>query len=85
MNRLKLISVLLVATAISACASQTEIRYIQPECAAPPQPSLPTVDAGLLWDNVGQEDYDALMTREKLLVDWAFEMRSMISVLCKRP
>lgn len=68
--------------AMTGCATKPEIRYIQPKCSAPPLPELPTVDAGELWDRIGQQDYDTLMQREKLLSDWALEMKTMIGVLC---
>jgi len=71
---------------MTACGT-TEVRteYVKPTCSAPPQPSLPKIDAGELWDSVGQRTYDVLMDRDRRLVDWAFEMESMINVLCEAP
>lgn len=75
----------LLALSATAGCTKTEIRdrYIQPECSAPTLSPLPAIDAGDLWDKIGQEQYDALMQRERLIVDWALEMQSMIDVLCK--
>lgn len=86
MPRIKNLALIgLLAILGTAGCTKTEIRdrYIQPECSAPPQPNLPTVDAGELWDRIGSADFYSLQDRERLLVDWALEMQSMINVLCR--
>ena len=84
-NKNLLLLGLLAILATSGCTTKTEIRYAKPMCEAPPQPALPSVNAGDLWDRIGQGDYDTLAIRESLLVDWAMEMQSMINILCVKP
>jgi hypothetical protein len=50
----------------------------------PVRATLPTVDAGLLWDAVGADTYDILVEREKLIADWALEMQAMLEQICNR-
>jgi hypothetical protein len=48
----------------------------------PARAQLPVIDAGELWDLTGQELYDTLLMRERLIVDWAVEMQYMLTVIC---
>ncbi len=61
----------------------TKTVYLKPECSPPPIPALPNIDAGVLWDRVGQSMYNDLELREKRLVDVIEESAKMIKVLCK--
>jgi len=70
--------------AISGCNSTPEVVYLKPECSVPVRAELPQVDAGALWDATGQEMYDQLQMRERLIVDWAVEMQYMLQVICKQ-
>jgi len=49
----------------------------------PERPILPAIDAGELWDAIGQERYDALMTRERRIVDWALELEAVLTEVCR--
>ena len=79
----RLLSALLVISALTGCAStEPQVVYLKPECSVPVRAELPTIDAGELWDLTGQELYDALLQRERLIVDWAIEMQYMLTVIC---
>ena len=69
--------------AISACSSAPELVYVTPKCRVPERPILTAIDAGDLWDSVGQERYDALMTRERRIVDWALELEALLKEVCR--
>ena len=79
----KLLSVLLAISAISACSSTPELTYVTIQCRVPERPILPAIDAGELWDAIGQERYDALMTRERRIVDWALELEAVLTEVCR--
>lgn len=68
--------------AIAGCETTTEYVYVEPSCTPPPAPGLPIIEAGPLWEAVGQQTYDRLMERERLLVDWALELEAMLVELC---
>lgn len=77
------VSALLVTLVISGCKSTPDVIYLKPECSVPIRQQLPQIDAGALWDAVGADTYDALVEREKLIVDWAREMELMLTAICK--
>jgi hypothetical protein len=78
----RLLIALLVILVISGCKSTPQVVYLKPECSVPVRAELPTIDAGELWDATGQELYDSLLQRERLIVDWAVEMQYMLTVIC---
>jgi hypothetical protein len=78
----RLLSALLVISALTGCKSTPQVVYLKPECSVPVRAELPTIDAGELWDLTGQELYDSLLQRERLIVDWAIEMQYMLTVIC---
>lgn len=66
-------------------ASCTTVEYIHvtPECTPPPQPALPEVDRGKLWDALGDDRYRQL---ERYINGvWAFsdEQGAMLDSLCE--
>lgn len=67
---------------LGACAT-IETRYISPDCEVQPRPSLPSVDAGELWDLVGDDVYRVIETRDARLTDWALELEAGMRVLCE--
>jgi hypothetical protein len=69
-------------SALTGCKSTPQVVYLKPECSVPVRAELPTIDAGELWDLTGQELYDSLLQRERLIVDWAIEMQYMLQVIC---
>lgn len=75
-------SALLAILVISGCKSTPDVIYLKPECSVPVRAELPQVDAGELWDAVGDETYDKLADRERLIVDWAREMQLMLIAIC---
>lgn len=72
---------LLALFAVSGCA-RTEYIEIRPQCTLPPEPTLPAIDRGTMWDALGDADYRALERYVNTL--WAAydEQRAMIKVLC---
>ena len=73
----------MVFLAISACSSTPELTYVTPKCRVPERPILYAIDAGDLWDAIGHERYDALMTRERRIVDWALELEALLKEVCR--
>lgn len=74
-------SVLLAAFAVSGCTT-TEYIHVAPQCTLPPQPTLPLIDQGELWDALGDERYRAL---ERYINGvWAFadEQTAMLKTIC---
>ena len=74
--------VVALAVILAGCAT-TERVYITPDCTVPPRPTLPTVDAGELWDAVGDDMYRVLEERDARLTDWALELEAGVRVLCE--
>lgn len=68
--------------AVSGCTT-TEYIHVTPECTPPPQPALPEIDRGELWDALGDERYRQL---ERYINGvWAFsdEQGAMLDTLCE--
>ena len=69
----------LILLATAGCA--TRIVTVKPECEPPPMPVLPVIpSADLTVDNY---TFWMLMDRERLLADWALEMKAVIKAVCK--
>ena len=85
MNWKSLVSALILALTLTACNPQTVREYVKPECSPPERPVLPEIDAQTLYDAVGQDMYDDLLTSNRLRDGYAREMRAMIGVLCSAP
>lgn len=82
MNKNPLIALTLTLT-LTACSPTVVREYVKPECSPPHKPSLPYVDAQALYDAVGQDVYEDLLTSNRLRDNYANEMRAMIGVLCQ--
>lgn len=67
--------------AISGCTTVRD-NFTSTECEVPKLPRLPNAEPGALSD-LDDHDYWALQERERLLVDWAFEMEGMLEVICE--
>lgn len=76
------LAVLLVSLVLIGCATRTETVLVRPECEPAPRPSLPTVDAGELWDLVGDDVYRVLEDRDARLTDWALENEARLKAVC---
>lgn len=85
MNWKNLVSGLILSLILTACSPQVVRDYVKPECQPPEPPVLPEIDAQALYDAVGQEMYDDLLTSNRLRNGYAREMRAMIGVLCVKP
>lgn len=71
----------LLALSVASCTT-TEFIHVTPECTPPPQPALPELSKGELWDALGDERYRAL---ERYINGvWAFsdEQGAMLQTLC---
>lgn len=78
---------------IQGCAVSERIVYVKPECSAPDHEPLRNIKATTLWDDLvdnendeeGKKLYDDLVYNQRVTVDWALSMESMINnVLCKK-
>lgn len=78
---------------IQGCAVNERIVYVKPECSAPEQEPLRTIKAVTLYDDLvddekdeaGKKLYEDLVYNQRVTVDWALSMQSMINnVLCKK-
>ena len=79
-------SVLLAASVIgglTSCSSTPDVIYLQPQCSVPTLSALPQVDAGELWDAIGDDTYQQLVLREKLIMDWALDIRAIVQEVCQ--
>ncbi|WP_339119186.1 hypothetical protein [Halomonas sp. BMC6] len=73
---------LMVSFAVSGCA-RTEYIEIHPQCTPPPEPTLPAIDRGTMWDALGDDRYRQL---ERYINGvWAFsdEQGAMLDSLCE--
>lgn len=72
----------LMALSVASC---TTVEYVpvNPQCTPPPQPALPAIDRGDLWDAVGDAEYRRIETYINQL--WAFsdEQGAMLDSLCE--
>lgn len=80
MSALK-VSALVVTFAVSGCAT-TEYIHVTPECTPPPQPVLPAIDRGVLWDGLGDEHYRQLERYINSLWGYADEQAAMLETIC---
>ncbi|MGM0783886.1 MAG: hypothetical protein ACQEUM_07225 [Pseudomonadota bacterium] len=76
-----MISALVATFGVSGCAT-TEYREVRPQCSPPPEPSLPTIGRGELWDALGDERYRELERYLNALWGYADEQAAMLGELC---
>lgn len=78
-------ALLLSAPLALSVASCTTVEYVpvNPQCTPPPQPVLPVIDRGGLWDSVGDAEYRRIESYINQL--WAFsdEQGAMLDSLCE--
>jgi hypothetical protein len=82
MTALKVLA-LAALSVVSGC-STTEYINVTPECTPPPQPTLPLIDQGELWDSLGDERYRELDRYLNTLWGMYDESRAMLVELCGR-
>lgn len=75
---------LLAISAVSGCAAPNVIE-VRPSCAPPPEPSLPLIDRGELWDALGDDRYRELERYLNTLWGYADEQAAMLGELCETP
>ena len=68
---------------LSGC---TTIEYVpvKPECTPPPEPVLPEIQRGALWDSVGDTHYRRIETYIDQLWAYSDEQAAMLGALCGR-
>ena len=72
----------LIATfAVSGC-STTEYINVTPECTPPPQPTLPIIDQGELWQSLGDARYRVIESYINELWAYSDEQSAMLGALC---
>ena len=66
---------------LSGC---TTIEYVpvKPECTPPPEPELPEIQRGALWDGVGDTHYRRIETYIDQLWAYSDEQAAMLGALC---
>ena len=74
-------SALAVTFAVSGCVT-TEYIHVTPECTPPPQPALPAIDRGELWDSLGDDRYRQLERYINSLWGYADEQAAMLEAIC---
>ncbi|GHC19372.1 hypothetical protein [Aidingimonas halophila] len=67
---------------VSGCTT-TEYIEVTPECSPPPVPTLPQIDKGNLWDQVGDEDYRKIEAYINGLWAYSDEQAAMLNELCQ--
>lgn len=75
-----MISALVVISAASC--TTTEVVEVRPTCTPPPEPSLPAIDRGELWDALGDDDYRELERYINRLWGYADEQAAMLDEAC---
>ena len=65
-------------------ASCTTLEYVpvKIECTPPPEPVLPEIDRGALWDSVGDAEYRRIETYINELWAYSDEQAAMLGALC---
>ena len=66
---------------LSGCTT-LEYVLVKPECTSPPEPVLPDVSRGLLWDSVGDTQYRVIETYINELWAYSDEQAAMLGALC---
>lgn len=72
----------LLALSVASCTT-TEYIHVTPECTPPPQPALPEIDRGDLWDKLGDGEYRRLEAYINGLWSYADEQGAMLDTLCE--
>lgn len=81
MKRALQVSALTAIFAVSGCSTVEYVR-VQPECSPPPEPLLPEIDRGEVWDRLGEERYRVLEMYIDTLWGYADEQAAMLDELC---
>lgn len=71
-----------LCAAVSGCASEPAVEYVQPDCPVIQRPALPVVDQGQLWDAVGDAQYRQIERYINALWGYADEQAAMLEALC---
>ena len=79
--RTALLTSALLALSVASC---TTVEYVpvKPECTPPPEPVLPEIDRGALWDSVGDTQYRVIETYINELWRYSDEQAAMLGALC---
>lgn len=72
------------ALLVLSVASCTTVEYVPvtPQCTPPPQPALPVIDRGDLWDAVGDAEYRRIETYINSLWVYSDEQAAILSAIC---
>jgi len=75
----------LIIGATAGCQKRIEYVYVEPECHVPPlvsEAQLPQIDVDYVYDNLGDEVAEDLLTRERLIIDNLMEHRAILKEVC---
>lgn len=60
MRAVKILGPAALCVAVSGCASEPRVEYLQPDCPVIQRPALPELSRGRLWDALGDAEYRRL-------------------------
>ncbi len=71
----------LLAASVASC-STVEYIEVKPQCTPPPEPALPVIDKGSMWDALGDTEYRRVERYINGLWQYADEQAAMLGELC---
>lgn len=76
---------ILALTATLGVSGCTTVEYVPVSlhCTPPPEPALPAISRGELWDKVGDEHYRRIESYITQLWAYADEQAAMLDALCE--
>lgn len=75
-------SVLAVILGVSGCTT-TEYIHVTPSCTPPPEPSLPVIDRGEMWDKLEDDLYRDVERYITDLWGYADEQAAILDTICE--
>lgn len=83
---MKLMIALMIAGPLAlSAASCSTVEYIEvtPQCTPPPEPALPVIDKGSMWEALGDAEYRKVERYINSLWQHADEQAAMLDSLCE--
>lgn len=81
MKNALMISALVATLGVSGCA--TEYIEVKPQCQLPPEPNLPVLDKGELWDYLGDTRYRTVERYIDRLWAYSDEQQAILEAICQ--
>lgn len=77
------LAAILGASLLAGCAAEPRLVEIRPQCEVPPEPTLPAIDRGELWDALGDDRYRELERYINGVWAWADENAALLRAICE--